>query len=325
MKSIPWAALGVLLLQAAEAQDLGPLRGPGPLGHWKGDDGPGDASGNGFAGAAAAGASTSPEAAPLKVPNAGSLSFDGKTGMVSVPDAPALKLNGDLTVSFWRRKTAHNADWVRLVGKGGGGPRTFGLWDFPGDGGQVKFQIYNQNGGSILELDSPGMPSLQVWHHFLCTVSVTAAALYVDGKLAGNVQRNGDPAVNGDPITFGHAGYHGFFAGQLDDVRIYDRSLSMGEIAYLAEGKGAPEAPKDLKSANGGLAWTATASAPPAGTITYYTVKRSKAGGGWETAASLVPSTSWTDPAPRAGAAYVVTAVNTGGESGPSNEVKPAK
>ncbi len=298
----------------------------GPVGHWKGDDGFADASGNGFAGTAAAGAAISPEAAPLKFPNTGSFSFDGKTGMVTVPDAPALRLNGDLTVSFWRRKTAHHADWIRLVGKGGGGPRTFGLWDFPGDGGQVKFQIYNQNGGSILELDSPGMPSIHVWHHFLVTVSVNAAAMYVDGKLTGNALRNGDPAVSADPVTFGHAGYHSFYAGQLDDIRLYDRSLSMSEVVYLAAGNGPPAPPADLRSTDGGIAWMPSSTVPPAGTATYYTVKRSKtAGSGYAPVAAMLTSTSWADPAPEAGAAwhYVVTALNTGGESAPSNELKP--
>lgn len=289
----------------------------GPVGHWKGDDGAADATGHGFNGSLSPGASTSPQGAPIKSPNPGCFNLDGATGVVSVPDHEALRMPRDFTLSFWKRKTANVADWVRIVGKGNGAQRNFGLWEYPGDGGQLKFQIYNQNGGSVLEVDSPGMPSINTWHHVVCVVASNAAALYVDGKPVAHGVRNGEPGIAPDPVTFGHAGYHGFFPGQIDDVRLYARSLSMGEIAYLAEGKGAPEPPTALKIENGRLSWTATSTAPPAGMATYYAVKRGKT-----PVATLLTLTSWVDPKPEPGATYVVTAINTGGESAPSNEVK---
>jgi large repetitive protein len=307
-----------LLFAVLVAQDFPRAQAPvGPLAHWKGDDGAIDSSGNGFAGTLSPGATTSKDVAPLKVPNAGSFGLDGTAGVVSIPDAPVLRMPRDFTISFWKRKTANVADWVRIVGKGNGGQRNFGLWEYPGDGGQLKFQIYNQNGGSVLEVDSQAMPSINTWHHIVCWVSVNAAGLCVDGKPAAFGTRTGDPGIAPDPITFGHAGYHGFFPGQIDDIRLYDRALSMSEIAYLAEGKGAPEPPTALKIDNGTLSWTATSTVPPAGTATYYAVKRSN-----KLAACLLTSTSWIDPKPEAGATYVVTAINTGGESAPSNETK---
>ncbi len=339
MMKLPRAAFfGALALMCADglAQDTRPPRaqGPvGPVGHWTGDDGStpaaaADASGNGFKGTYAAGAGVSTEVPATKFPNTGSFALDGKTGVVSVPDAPLLQMPADFTLSFWKRKTAHNADWVRIVGKGNGAQRNFGLWEYPGEGGQLKFQCFSQGGASILELDSGPMPTINTWHHILCTVSVNFAALYVDGKPAGSAQRNGPPGIAPDPVTFGHAGYHGFFAGQIDDVRLYDRSLSMGEIVYLAAGFGAPAAPAGLQVANGALVWTASPTPPPNGTVTWYAVKRSKtSGSGFAPLASLLTSTSFVDGQAEPGSTYhyVVTALNTGGESGPSNEVKVTK
>lgn len=316
------AAVGLFLCLGAPQSPPSPI---GLLGHWKGDDaGAVDASWSGFAGTCAAGTTVSKEVAPVKFPNPGSFDLDGKTGMVTVPDAPGLQRPWDFTLSFWKRKTAHVNDWIRIVGKGNGAQRNFGLWEAPGESGQLKFQIYGPNGGSVLELDSPGMPTLNVWHHVVCTVSVNACALYVDGKPTAAGQRTGPPGLSGDPLTFGHAGYHAFFPGQIDDIRLYDRALSMSEIAYLAAGQGPPAPPADLKASGTTLTWTPSATVPPAGTATTYAVKRSKTpGAGYATVAAGLSSATWTDPAPEAGATlhYVVTALNTGGESGTSNEV----
>ncbi|HVR84684.1 MAG TPA: LamG-like jellyroll fold domain-containing protein [Planctomycetota bacterium] len=291
-----------------------------------------DASGNGRHGTYNPGASTSTQVPATHFVNPGSFSFDGISGMVTIPDAPGLRVTGDFTVAFWKRRTAANADWVRLVGKGDGGQRTFGVWEFPGTENRLKFQIYNNQGGSILDLDSSVAIPINTWAHVTAVVSINSAALYIDGKPAGTAIRNGEPAGGAHPLTFGYAGYHGFFAGQLDDVRLYDRALSMSEIVYLSGGNGPPAEPTALaaKSAAPGqvqLEWVPSATPAPAGTATIYLVKRSKtAGSDFTPLATALPATLFTDSQAEAGVTYfyVVTAINTGGESGPSNEIKVA-
>jgi fibronectin type 3 domain-containing protein len=110
----------------------------------------------------------------------------------------------------------------------------------------------------------------------------------------------------------------------------------MSEIVYLAQGNGGPAAPsalaaKSLAPGKVELTWTASPTPAPAGTATVYVVKRSKtAGSGHIPVASGLPILAYTDPQAEAGAtySYVVTAVNTGGESVASNELTvtvPAK
>jgi len=334
----PRSAAGFVVLLCISAGQAAPALSPvGPLGYWKGDDGErpasaADASGNGYAGTYAAGSGGSTTVPTTKFANPLSFSLDGKSGVISIPDAPALRLSRDLTVSLWARRTADVNDWVRLVGKGNPGQRNFGVWLFPGGDGRIKFQIYNASGGSILELDSPPETAtkLDTWFHVTCAISGDAAALYLNGARAATGWRNGEPGVSGDPLTFGHAGYHGFFAGQLDEVRIYDRALSMSEIVYVAQGNGPPAPPaglaasaaeaKDVK-----LKWTASSTTPPAGTATHYLVKRSAtSGGGYAPLVSARAATIFDDATAEAGKTYyyVVTAVDAGGESGPSNELK---
>jgi len=335
------ACLALLLCSAGSAIE-NPLAPLGPIGYWKGDDGAmptgaADASGNGRNGTYSPGSGTSAEALPaLKFANPSCFTLDGAKGVVTIPDSPALRLTGDMTLAFWKRKTALNKDWVRVIGKGNGGQRNFGLWEFPDAENRLKFQMYNQGGASVIDLDTPGPVPLNTWAHVVIVVSVNSVAIYLNGAPVANGMRTGEPGTSADPLTFGHAGYHGFFAGQLDDVRLYHRGLSMSEIVYLAQGNGEPAPPKDLaaKSVAPGrveLTWTASPTPAPAGTATVYVLKRSKtAGSGHAPLVCSLPLTTGMDLQAEAGAtyAYVVTAVNTGGESAASNEVTvtvPAK
>ena len=153
--------------------------------------------------------------------------------------------------------------------------------------------------------------------------------MWINGQLVGTGLRTGEPGTSADPLTFGFAGYHAYWAGQIDDVRVYNRGLSTNEVLYLAQGNGAPAAPTALATAGVDgkqvtLKWAATATPPPAGTASVYIVKRSPtAGSGYVPVATSLVGTTFTDTRPDAGATYhyVVTAVNVGGESGPSTEL----
>src|SRR5215831_19308706 len=170
------AAASLILFSVAarsEPQEVPNALAPvGPLAHWKGDDGEApkaaaDSSGNGFHGAYSAGATTSKEVAALKFPNACSINLDGATGMVTVPDSPALRITGDFTVSFWKRKTANNKDWTRMVGKGNGAQRNFGVWEAPEGDGRILFQMYGPGGQSVIDLWSGAATPINTWTHIL--------------------------------------------------------------------------------------------------------------------------------------------------------------
>ncbi len=333
------AALAVFFVVAAGGEPQvqpGTLLAPvGPLGHWKGDDGQApksavDATGNGYNGTySAAGATVSADLPTTKFPNTGSMQFDGAAGMITIPDSPTLRMSGDFTISLWKKKTANVKDWSRIVGKGNSAQRNFGVWEAPEGDGKILFQIYNQAGGGTIDLWSPAPIPPNTWAHILCTVSINSVSMWINGQLVGTDSKNGDAGTSADPLTFGFAGFHGYWAGQIDDVRLYNRALSTNEVLYLAQGNGSPAAPTALASSGVDgkqvtLKWAATATPPPAGTATVYIVKRSTtAGSGYVPVATALVSTSFTDTRPDAGATYhyVVTAVNVGGESGASNEL----
>lgn len=334
-----WAAAFTVLLGIAAGGEPqvqpGSLLAPvGPLGHWKGEDGATpktavDATGNGHNGTYSAGATPCPDVPTTKFPNPGSIKLDGAAGVITVADSPALRIAGDFTIAFWKRKTANVKDWSRIVGKGNGTQRNFGVWEAPEGDGKILFQMYSPAGQPVIDLWSPAPIAINTWAHVVCTVSVNSVSMWINGALVASGTRNGEPGTSADPLTFGFAGYHAYWAGQVDDVRLYNRALSTNEVLYLAAGNGAPAGPAGLalggvEGSQATLKWEATTTAPPAGTATVYIVKRSTtAGSRYVPVATSLVGTTFTDTRPDAGATYhyVVTAVNVGGESPASNEI----
>ena len=72
------------------------------------------------------------------------------------------------------------------------------------------------------------------WYHLAVTFSLTEnkIRIYKNGELVDTIDHNGQPnSVNNDPLKFGsyYGGY--YYEGAIDEVHIYNRVLSAGEIA----------------------------------------------------------------------------------------------
>jgi hypothetical protein len=72
------------------------------------------------------------------------------------------------------------------------------------------------------------------WHHIVATYDGTLLSLYIDGSLT-TTQTGGSPLVSSQsPLSIGNlAGGSGFANGLINDVQIYNRALSSGEIQSL--------------------------------------------------------------------------------------------
>lgn len=297
-----------------------------------------DDSGNDFDGAYLGGAARSTTLLPpaaFTYGNVSSVSLDGTDDSVSVPDTAALRLQNDFSVSFWMRKTADPADWARVVGKGNSANRTFGVWEENGAAKRLLFQQYN-NGAPVLNFNSVTTIELDTWYHVVCTVQGTAARIYVNHAAGANNgtpdaqgTRTGTPSTSADPLTVGYAGFHTYFSGQVDDVRLWNRAISPEEVVILYRGVPMPtgvSAVAGIQQAT--VSWTPPTEPPgPAGYV--FNIYRSLNGGAFQPVATGVTGTSWIDPGATTVAGgdsyvYQVTAV-TAAESGraSSNAVIP--
>ena len=73
------------------------------------------------------------------------------------------------------------------------------------------------------------------WGHLAGTYDGATVKLYIDGSLANSMSFSGTNA--GMDTTMGAIGQSGlndrYFQGKIDDVRVYNRALSAGEVKQL--------------------------------------------------------------------------------------------
>jgi hypothetical protein len=105
----------------------------------------------------------------------------------------------------------------------------------------VRFAISATNNAAEEQISSTARLSTGVWHHLAVVLDAGApytGTLYVDGAVAGsNAAMTLRPSSLGNTINnwIGRSAYttDPYFAGLLDDFRVYNRALSPGEIATL--------------------------------------------------------------------------------------------
>ena len=191
----------------------------------------GDASGLGNAGTVTGGATR----APGRFGSA--LSFDGADDLVRIRDAGPLNLASGMTLEAWVKPAAGGgARTILLKGRRTG--LSYALDAGASPGAQVSAGAETASARAASELP------VGAWRHLAATYDGAALRLYVNGAKVATAARPG-PLTPGDgALTIGGNELAGdFFAGLVDEVRIYDRALAAAEIAAdMAKPVGAPAA-----------------------------------------------------------------------------------
>lgn len=198
--------------------------------YWKFDEGSGtsaaDATGNGNNGTLV----NSPTWGPGKI-NDG-LSF-ASNQYVNIGNNPALNFNGTMpfTIAGWGKTTiAQNAEiFDGLTGTNG-----FRLAIGAGSG--------SPNGSLTLYISGSWKHSLSTvfdngsWHQFGVTYDGTTLSFYVDGSFDSSSTTSGPTSVSMNRSIGNIAGLSYPFGGTLDEIGIWSRALSAGEISTLYGG-----------------------------------------------------------------------------------------
>jgi len=99
--------------------------------------------------------------------------------------------------------------------------------------GQPRFWI-SRTGGTTYPAGTAGMFKAGTWHHVAGVYDGARVRLYVDGNLVASANATGNLAGYDTVLRMGANGVlTELMAGKLDEVRVYNRALSEGEIRYL--------------------------------------------------------------------------------------------
>jgi hypothetical protein len=208
----------------------------GLVGHWKLDEASNggtvaDSSGYGNHGSySAARPQVSTSTAPVSFANPNCLSFNGSNNYVTIPNSPRYAGNAQssFTVTAWAYVAALTGAWRAVVTNEALG-NYCGIWIGPTN--DWTFEPAAARGAT--------RAATLGWHHIAAVQdgSKNLRTIYVDGVASANT----DTAVtcaNRAALHIGSGdGTDDFWTGRIDDVRIYDRSLSATDIAALAAGQ----------------------------------------------------------------------------------------
>jgi hypothetical protein len=246
------------------------------------------------------------------------ISLDGSNAWVNLSQPLSALVFEDITVAAWVWWNGGN-QWQRIFDFGNDTTRYMFLSPRSG-GNTLRFAI--KNGGSEQIVETAQLPSNQ-WIHLAVTLGGTTGRIYTNGLLAAT-----NPGITINPSDFAPANNligdsqfsaDPFFAGRMDDFRLYNYALDASEIAFLYTNS-IPEAPTGLTATPGtstvSLNWNASAGA------TQYVVKRALVSGGPYTVLATNATTSYTDTGLTSGGTryYVVSAIGALGESPNSAE-----
>jgi WD40 repeat protein/fibronectin type 3 domain-containing protein len=187
------------------------------------------------------------------------LSFNGSSSLVTVADANDLDLGTAMTISAWVNPSVLN-DWRTVIMKEAPNGLAYALYGHD----TARPAAYINTGGSDRGANGSQSLPANTWSHLAASYDGTTLRLYVNGSLAGSQAVTGTLAATASPLRIGgNAVWGEYFAGLIDEVRIYNRVLSAAEIqadSTTPIGTSGPGSDTTAPTVPGGLSATAASS-----------------------------------------------------------------
>ncbi len=168
--------------------------------------------------------------ATLMKPPGNALNFDGINNYVEVLDNDNLDLTDSLTIEAWIKADLWKTNiWEgSIVVKDG---NLSGYMLRCGDNGKVNFNIGTGNWNEITTDEADSL-SLNTWYHLAATYDGASQKIYVNGVLLKEKSTSGNVVANYYPLKIGMSPnyYDRTFAGEIDEVRIWNVALDSNQI-----------------------------------------------------------------------------------------------
>lgn len=160
--------------------------------------------------------------------------YDGTNDSLTIPDNDAFSANttNQLTVAAWLYPDS-NSGTQNVISKGNTSNYE---WSLGANGSQVQALIWNSSGSVIAQATLSSGFTTGSWQHFAFTLDLTknTLTLYKNGAVVGTGTVSGTYTNGTSDLRFGErADGSNDYDGKIDEVRIYKRVLSNGEINSL--------------------------------------------------------------------------------------------
>jgi len=154
------------------------------------------------------------------------LSFDGTSAWVTIADANSLDLTNGMTMEAWVNPTV-GTGWRAVAIKESSGGLAYALYS-ANNGSRPDGYVHTTNDVGVT--GTAAVP-LNTWTHLAITYDGASLRMYVNGILVKTTPASGAAAVSASPLRIGGDSVWGeYFRGLIDEVRIYNRALTGGEI-----------------------------------------------------------------------------------------------
>jgi hypothetical protein len=184
----------------------------------------GDASGNNNSGVVAGNAAwtTQGRFGPA-------LSFDGVDDLVTIPDAASLDLTNGMTLEAWVNPTALSG-WRTIMMKEINAGLAYAFYandNAPKPAAYVHLANQSQSSG----VSGTSQVPLNAWTHVAVTFDGGTERMFINGVEVSSAPASGSIVQSSNSLRIGgNAVWGEYFAGLIDEVRIYDRALTATEI-----------------------------------------------------------------------------------------------
>ncbi len=150
----------------------------------------------------------------------------------------------EFSLATWFRTKQNNFNEpAHIVNKGGfnndkfGKNMNYGVW--MNIDGTITGGFESQSGENF-EILSQKKYNDGKWHYVIVSYSSTVLRMYIDGQQIGIIQINEKPDITGNqPVRLGanSLDLDKFFKGEIDEVRIWNRGLTVNEINEIYDNK----------------------------------------------------------------------------------------